>query len=208
LEERKVMISRAKMSLEFPASFMMIAAMNPCLCGYLGHPLRGCTCSRRAIYWYRRRISGPLLERIDLHIEAEPVPLHELMEKNIPSENSGTIRGRVISARKIQYARFKEITNVHCNAQMPDKDIDSFCEIDGSARKFLLNRMHVLQLSARSYTRILKVGRTIADLAGKKIIELEHVAEAIHFRSLDKPLIVPYNKKTKPPDSNAYPFAV
>jgi len=183
-------------------------ATQECLCGYLGHPLRGCICNPRAIYWYRRRISGPLLEGIDLHIEAEPVPLHELMEMNIPSENSATIRERVIKARRIQYARFKENLNVHCNAQMPDKDLDSFCEIDENAKKFLLKMMHVLQLSARSYTRILKVGRTIADLSGKKIIELEHVAEAIHFRSLDKPLIIPNNKKPKLPGSNAYPFTV
>ncbi len=208
LEERKVFIARAKMALEFPASFMLLAAMNPCLCGYFGHPLRSCTCSGRAIYWYRRKISGPLLERIDLHIEAESVPLHELMEINTPSEASSVIRERVIKARKIQSLRYKDKENVYCNAQMPDQDIDSYCKTDETAKKYLLKNMHLLQLSARSYSRILKVARTIADLAGSNLIELNHVAEAIHFRSLDKPLIVPYTKKTKTPVPKIYPFAV
>jgi magnesium chelatase family protein len=195
LEDRKVLISRAKMSLEFPSSFILLAAMNPCMCGYFGHPLRACTCSRRAIYWYRRRISGPLLERIDLHVEVESVPLCELMEINIPAESSSVIRERVIRARKIQSARFSELTGVHCNAQMPDHEIEKYCRMEETAKKFLLKMMHQLQLSARSYTRILKVSRTIADLSKSEFIELTHVAEAIHFRSLDKPLIVPYNNK-------------
>ena len=196
LEERKVLISRAQMSIEYPASFMLLASMNPCLCGYFNHPFRSCTCNRRAIYWYRRKISGPLLERIDLHIEAESIPLHELMELE-PGEPSATIRQRVIKARAIQSERYSGNDSVHCNAQMADKDVDRYCNIDTSAKRFLFKNIRELQLSARSYMRILKVRRTIADLGGSKIIELNHVAEAIHFRSLDKPLIIPYTKRTK-----------
>jgi len=202
LEERKLIIARAKMTLEYPASFMLLAAMNPCLCGYLGHPLRPCTCSKRAIYWYRRKISSPLLERIDLHIEAEPVPLNELMEFHIPSESSAVIRERVIRARKIQSLRFKNEKQVYCNAQMPDAQIENFCVIDAAAKKYLLTKMELLQLSARSYTRILKVARTIADLAGSSIIELNHVAEALHFRSLDKPLTIPPKKLLQGKEKN------
>ncbi|QEC69359.1 YifB family Mg chelatase-like AAA ATPase [Panacibacter ginsenosidivorans] len=198
LEERKLLIARAKLTLEYPASFMFIAAMNPCLCGYLGHPFRPCTCSRKSILWYRRKIASPLLERIDLHIEAEPVPLHELMETDVPAENSPTIRERVINARAIQSHRYVTHNNVYCNAQMPDQMIDNICNIDLSAKKFLLKQMHVLQLSARSYTRILKVARTIADLANSAGIELHHVAEALHYRGLDKPLIIPSNKFCTP----------
>lgn len=197
LEERKVIIARTKMTLEYPASFMFFASMNPCLCGYFNHPLRDCTCSNKAIYWYRRKISGPLLERIDLHIEAESVPLNQLMDQH-SGESSSIIRQRVIRARKIQSLRYKNDPHVHCNAQMPDTFIDSYCSIDQTANKYLFKKMHLLQLSARSYSRILKVSRTIADLAASKLIELNHVAEALHFRSLDKPLVVNYSKKTKP----------
>lgn len=196
LEERKLVIARTKMTLEYPASFMLLAAMNPCMCGYLGHPLRPCTCSKRAIYWYRRKISSPLLERIDLHVEAEPVPLFDLLEINVPGESSSTIRERVIKARKIQLQRFKHTKHTHSNAQMPDGFIETFCLIEASAKKFLLKNIDLLQLSPRSYTRILKVARTIADLAGSSLIELVHVAEALHFRCLDKPLLVT-DKKPK-----------
>ena len=185
---------------------MLLAAMNPCICGYFNHPLRNCTCSKRAIYWYRRKISGPLLERIDLHIEAESVPLYELVEME-PGESSITIRQRVIKARRIQSARHKDQYHVHCNAQMRDEDIDKYCEVETHAKKFLLKNMHLLQLSARSYNRILKISRTIADLAGSKFIELNHVAEALHFRSLDKPLKIP-SAKNKKPSTTIYPFAV
>ena len=194
LEERKLIIARTKMTLEYPASFMLLAAMNPCVCGYLGHPVRPCTCSKRAIYWYRRKIATPLLERIDLHVEAEPVPLQELMETNVPAESSSVIQERVMKARKIQSRRFKELAHIHCNAQMPDALIESFCVMDTTATKYLFKMMDLLQLSARSYTRILKVARTIADLAGSAPIEINHVAEALHFRSLDKPLTLPYKK--------------
>jgi magnesium chelatase family protein len=196
LEERKVLISRAKGSLEYPAGFMLLAAMNPCLCGYFGHPKRACTCSRRALYWYRRRISGPLLERIDLQVEVEPVPFYEIMDPDVPAESSVIIRERVIKARTCQQQRFLAQPTIHCNAQMADKDINMYCPLELSARKYLLKKMDEMQLSARSYTRIVKLGRTIADLKGIDIIQLEHIAEAIHFRSLDKPLVFsPTNKK-------------
>jgi magnesium chelatase family protein len=206
LEERKVLISRANLTLEFPASFMLFAAMNPCLCGYFNHPLRVCTCSKRTIYWYRRKISGPLLERIDLHIEAESVPLCELVEQD-PGESSAIILQRVIKARRIQSIRYKNQYGVYCNAHMKDEDIETWCQTEEHAKKFLLKNMHLLQLSARSYSRILKISRTIADLAGSKCIELNHVAEALHFRSLDKPLVIPYAKK-KSSSATIYPFAV
>jgi magnesium chelatase family protein len=197
LEERKVLIARAKIALEYPASFMFLASMNPCICGYFNHPLRACTCSRRAIYWYRKKISGPLLERIDLHIEVESVPIEELMEQQ-SGESSTIIRQRIIKAREIQSIRYKEQSHIYCNAQMPDTDMDIYCGTEEIARRYLLKSIDRLQLSARSYTRILKVARTIADLAFSKSIELNHVAEAIHFRSLDKPLVIPYTKKSKP----------
>lgn len=194
LEERKVLIARAKMSVQYPASFMLLAAMNPCLCGYYGHPSRPCTCSKRAMWWYRRRISGPLLERIDLHVEAESVPLTELMETVPAGECSATIKQRVVQARRLQTERFKDQEVVYCNAQMPDAMIDTHCNVEVSARKFLLKNIDQLQLSARSYSRILKVARTIADLKSSKLIELPHVAEAIHFRSLDKPFVFKKDK--------------
>ncbi|HLY70970.1 MAG TPA: YifB family Mg chelatase-like AAA ATPase [Puia sp.] len=195
LEERKVFIARAKMAVEFPASFMFIAAMNPCFCGYHGHSERQCTCSKRALYWYRRKISGPLLERIDLHVNVDPVPLKELMENKMAVEPSSKIRKRVMAARKIQLERFKETKNVFCNAMMKDEDIPKYCWTDGVARKYLWEKMQEFQLSARSYSRILKIARTMADLAGSGQIELEHIAEAIHFRSLDRPLTFPHPKQ-------------
>ena len=196
LEERKVLIARTKMTLEYPASFIFLASMNPCICGYFNHPLRACTCSRRAIYWYREKISGPLLERIDLHIEVESVCMEELMEQQT-GDSSSVMRQRVIKARQIQSLRYKDQPHIYCNAQIPDPDMDRYCSIEEIARRFLLKSIDRLQLSVRSYTRILKVARTIADLASGNIIELNHVAEAIHFRSLDKPLIIPYTKKIK-----------
>ncbi len=199
LEERKVFIARAKAGIEYPASFQLIASMNPCLCGYFNHPFRICTCSKKAIYWYRRKVSGPLFERIDLHIEAESLSMNDLVELE-PGESSETIRKRVIIARKIQSKRFEQMQNVHCNAQMPDQCIDSFCRIEPHARKFLLKTIDIQQMSVRSYCRILKVSRTIADLKGYDKIELQHVAEAIHLRNLDKPLIVPSQKPVKKPE--------
>jgi magnesium chelatase family protein len=207
LEERKVFISRAKMTVEFPASFMFIAAMNPCFCGYHGHPERKCTCSKRALYYYRRKISGPLLERIDLHIVVDPVPLQDLMENKDPGESSSQIRKRVIAARKIQLQRFSDTKNIYCNALMKDEDISKYCWAEDAARKYLWQKMQELQLSARSYSRILKIARTIADLAGSGQIELVHIAEAIHFRCLDKP-IVTESKKEKRISVAGFPFSV
>jgi magnesium chelatase family protein len=195
LEDRKVLIARAKMSLEYPATFMLAAAMNPCLCGYFGHPRRACTCSRRALYWYRRRVSGPLLERIDLQVDVDPVPFQELMESNAPCESSSTIRQRVLKARRLQTRRFGQLTDTYCNAQMRDSDIAGYCPLEEHARKFLFRKMDQWQLSARSYTRILKLGRTIADLAGTDQIELSHIAEALSYRALDRmPLKSPPEK--------------
>ena len=206
LEERKIIISRAKMVLEFPASFMLLASMNPCICGYLNHHQRQCNCSVASIYNYRRKISGPLLERIDLHIEAESLALKDLVCQE-KGESSHIIRTRVIKARKLQSIRYKEQAKIYCNAQMSDQDVDLYCDIESHAKRFLLNNIHLLQLSARSYNRILKVSRTIADLADSKMIELDHVAEALHFRSLDKPLAIIRPKKKKP-IATVYPFAV
>lgn len=208
MEERKVLIARAKMSIEYPSSFMLIAATNPCFCGYFGHPTRKCTCSRRAIYWYRRRISGPLIERIDLHVEVEPLPMHELVDVNEVAESSSVIRERVIKARKIQLARFSQKTGAIYNAHMHDRDIERFCVTDEAAKKYLLKVLDQQQLSARSYSRILKLARTIADLAGKSEIGLSHIAEAIHFRSLDKPLIIPASKNKIVHAHSTYPFAI
>ena len=186
LEEGKVRITRAKTSLEYPAAFMLVAAMNPCFCGYHGHPTRPCTCSKQALENYRRKTCGPLMDRIDLQVEVESVPLGELMSTRVRSESSAAIRARVIKARSVQSERFKGIPAVFCNARMPEQDLERFCKLDAHARKFLFGRLDSLQVSARSYTRILKVGRTIADLAGSEKVEMEHVAEAVHFRGLEK----------------------
>lgn len=197
LEDRKVLISRAKMSLEFPATFMLAAAMNPCRCGYFGHPKRACTCSREALYAYRRRISGPLLDRIDLQVQVEPVPFQELVECAVPAESSATIRQRVVRSRGIQTRRFEDLPGTYCNAQMPDQEIGRFCPLEEYARKFLFRTMDQWQLSARSYTRILKLGRTIADLAGSGQIQLEHVGEALSYRILDRSPVKLLTEKTK-----------
>src|SRR6202043_2364331 len=130
LEARKVLIARVKCSIEYPATFMLLAAMNPCICGYLGHPTRKCTCNKTAIYWYRRRISGPILERIDLHIEAESLSISEIIDREEVQESSAAIRERVMKARKIQTARFVSETGVHCNAQMPENRIEEYCQLD------------------------------------------------------------------------------
>lgn len=193
LEEGRVRIARVKMSLEFPASFMLVAAMNPCFCGYFGHPTRRCSCTKRALEYYRKKIGSPLLERIDLHIEAEPVLLGELMEFEKEGESSATIRERVLRARAVQLARYGQ--GVSCNAQMPDREMESYCRMQDAARRFLLRKMDQLQLSARSYSRIMKVSRTIADLAGSEMVEMEHVGEAVGFRELDRPVEVKNGKK-------------
>jgi magnesium chelatase family protein len=204
LEARKVLIARVKCSIEYPATFMLLAAMNPCICGYLGHPTRKCTCNKTAIYWYRRRISGPILERIDLHIEAESLSISDIIEREEVQESSAVIRERVMKARKIQTTRFESETGVHCNAQMPENRIEEYCKLDKPTKDYLLRSMDLLQLSVRAYSRILKVSRTIADLKGSKEIRLDHVAEAISFRTLDKPFLIVSGKKVaKPPLTNS-----
>ncbi|NME71136.1 YifB family Mg chelatase-like AAA ATPase [Flammeovirga aprica] len=186
LEERKVTISRARMSVDFPANFMLIASMNPCPCGYHNHPEKECSCPPGAVQRYLNKVSGPLLDRIDLHVEVTPVSFEEMTEVK-PAESSEAIRERVIAARKIQEERFKEFTNaVHCNAMMPSQLVKKVCVLDALGKNLLKAAMDRLGLSARAYDRILKVGRTIADLAGSENIKAEHIAEAIQYRSLDR----------------------
>lgn len=184
MEERQVTISRARMSIDFPANFMLIASMNPCPCGYYNHPEKECTCNPNMIQKYLNKISGPLLDRIDLHVEVTPVPFAELAQKS-QGEESKSIRKRVIRAREIQLKRLQN-DQIFANAQMDQKHISKYCEIDTSGESLLKKAMERLNLSARAYSRILKVSRTIADLAAADKIQTEHLAEAIHFRSLDR----------------------
>ncbi len=185
MEERKVCISRAKMSIDFPASFMLIASMNPCPCGYFNHPEKECTCSPIMVQKYLNKISGPLLDRIDLHVEVTPVPFSELSSTKM-SEHSGDVRERVMKARDIQAKRFEGNEGVYCNAQMSSKKLKEICIISPVGQNLLKTAMDRLNLSARAYDRILKVSRTIADLAGSDDIRPEHLAEAIQYRSLDR----------------------
>ncbi len=186
MEERKVTISRAKMALEFPANFMLIASMNPCPCGYYNHPTKECTCPPGAVQKYLNKISGPLLDRIDLHVEVTPVAFSELSNTLSQGENSASIRDRVIKARDIQTERYKETPGLYANAQMSSKQLREICVIGTAGEALLKRAMERLNLSARAYDRILKVSRTIADLAGSVDIKVEHLAEAIQYRSLDR----------------------
>lgn len=185
MEDRKVSISRARITVEYPASFMLVAAMNPCPCGYYNHPTRACTCAPGAVKRYLNRISGPLFDRIDLHVEVVPVPFKDLSEAP-PGESSEKIRTRVIKARKIQEFRFKNHPKVHNNAQMSHNDLIRFCVLDAPSKQLLKTAMERLSLSARAYDRIIKVSRTIADLEESEQIKSEHLAEAIQYRSLDR----------------------
>ena len=185
LEDRKICISRAKFAVEYPASFMLVAAMNPCPCGYYNHPNRDCVCSPGMIQKYLSRISGPLLDRIDMHIEIVPVPFDKLSEM-APAEPSAVIRERVIAARGIQAARFSNDEGIYCNAQMSSKMLRKYCAVDEVGQQLLKAAMARMNLSARAYDRILKVARTIADLAGSERVQTEHLAEAINYRNLDK----------------------
>lgn len=185
IEDRVVTISRAKFSVEYPASFMLIASMNPCPCGYYNHPEKECVCAPGIVQKYLNKISGPLLDRIDLHIEVTPVPFSEL-SKQQNSEYSKDIRARVIKARLIQSARYQNDKQIHCNAQMRTKDLKTFCQLSEVGNTLLKNAMERLGLSARAYDRILKVARTIADLDSSENIETNHIAEAIQYRSLDR----------------------
>ena len=186
MEERKVTVSRAKMSVEFPANFMLIASMNPCPCGYYNHPEKECTCAPGVVQKYLNKISGPLLDRIDLHVEVTPVSFTELSNKIVSTENSTHIRERVITARAIQTERFKNNAGVYANAQISSKQLREICTLDTAGEQLLKTAMQRLNLSARAYDRILKVARTIADLAQNESIKPEHVAEAIQYRSLDR----------------------
>ena len=185
MEDRVVTIARARQTIEFPSNFMLVAAMNPCPCGYYNHPTQECTCQPGSVEKYLNKISGPLLDRIDLHVEVVPVPFEELSKHNT-GENSKTVRERVIKARKIQTERFADVPNVHSNAQMTTKLIQRYCHLDEKCSLLLKNAMEKLDLSARAYDRILKVARTIADLDASENIQTQHLAEAIQYRSLDR----------------------
>lgn len=185
MEERRVTISRAKLAIDFPASFMLIASMNPCPCGYYNHPEKECTCAPGAVQKYLNKISGPLLDRIDLHVEVTPVPFNELSAAS-NSENSAAIRERVMAAREIQAQRFAEYPGIYGNAQINSKLLKEICVLTQAGQSLLKAAMDKLNLSARAYDRILKVSRTIADLAGSADIKVEHLAEAIQYRSLDR----------------------
>lgn len=185
MEERFITVSRTKFTANYPASFMLVAAMNPCPCGYYNHPSIPCTCASGQVNKYLSRVSGPLLDRIDIQIEVIPVPFKELADKRA-GEPSAVIRERVIKARKIQEERFKDYDEIHCNAQMTPKLMKEFCQIRPEGMTLLKNVMNKLGLSARAYDRILKVARTIADLEGSPTIENNHLAEAINYRSLDR----------------------
>lgn len=185
LEDRFITISRAKFTIEYPASFMMVASMNPCPCGYYNHPEKDCVCSPGVVQKYLNKVSGPLMDRIDIHVEIVPVPFKDLSAKT-KEEESKDIRDRVIRARRTQEIRFKEAQGVHSNAQMNTKMISKYCQIDDVGTQLLKNAMDKLGLSARAYDRILKVSRTIADLDNSNNIKPEHLAEAIQYRSLDR----------------------
>ncbi len=185
MEDRKVRISRSKISIEYPSNFMLVASMNPCPCGYYNHPEKDCVCAPGMVQKYLNRISGPLLDRIDIQVEVIPVPFRDLAESP-PSEKSETVRARVIAARKIQEERFKHLPEIHANSQMTTKQMQEFCQLDPEGYLLLKNAMEKLQLSARAYDRILKVARTIADLEASENIQNHHLAEAIHYRSLDR----------------------
>ena len=185
MEERRVTISRAKISIEYPANFMLIASMNPCPCGYYNHPDKECVCGPGIVQRYLSKVSGPLLDRIDLHVEVVPVSFDEMTAQR-KSETSDQIRERVVKAREIQLARFKNQKEIYCNAMMPSNMVKEICVITDAGRTLLKTAMERLGLSARAYDRILKVSRTIADLTGSAEIKIEHLAEAIQYRSLDR----------------------
>ncbi|MBR6997434.1 MAG: ATP-binding protein, partial [Prevotella sp.] len=185
LEDRRITISRAQYTVEYPCSFMFVASMNPCPCGYYGDPTHNCVCTPGQIQRYTSRISGPLMDRFDLHIEVPVVPFKDLSGMS-PGEPSAVIRERVIRARHIQEERFKAFKGVHCNAQMTERMLHQYAEPDAASLDMLRMAMDNLKLSARAYSRILKVARTIADLAGSEKVESMHIAEAIGYRNLDR----------------------
>ena len=185
LEDRQITVTRARCSVEYPASFMLVASMNPCPCGYYNHPTKACVCSPGQVQKYLNRISGPLLDRIDLHIEVTPVDFEKMSDQR-PGESSATIRARVIRARQRQEARYADVPGVHCNAQMTPRLLGLYARPDDKGLALLKNAMNRLNLSARAYDRILKVSRTIADLDDSEQILPQHLAEAIGYRNLDR----------------------
>ncbi|GAB6119267.1 YifB family Mg chelatase-like AAA ATPase [Dysgonomonas termitidis] len=185
LEDRKISISRSKFSVEYPASFMLVSSMNPCPCGYYNHPEKECVCPGGAVQKYLNKISGPLLDRIDIHIEIVPVPFEKISDKT-PAEASESIRERVIKAREIQEQRFKDEDGIYCNAQMTPRLLARYASPDDTGLQLLKTAMDRFNLSARAYDRILKVSRTIADLDSSEKIQPKHLAEAINYRNLDR----------------------
>ena len=184
LEERHIAISRAKYSVDYPANFMLVASMNPCPCGYYNHPTKECTCSAAAVHRYKAHISGPLMDRIDIHIEVVPVAVGELSSEQ-RAESSAEIRQRVVAARERQLKRFEGL-DIHSNAEMTGAMLRKFAPLDKPSQMMLEQAMTALDLSARAYDRIIKVARTIADLEGKENIEPAHISEAIGYRTLDR----------------------
>ena len=185
LEDRHITISRARYTIDYPCSFMFVASANPCPCGYYGDPTHSCACTPGQIQRYMNKISGPLLDRIDIHCEIQAVPFAQLSQM-APGESSETIRARVIAARKMQEERFMDYKGIHCNAQMTERMLHQFAEPDASSMDMLRMAMERLKLSARAYSRILKVARTIADLEGSAQVQQQHIAEAIGYRNLDR----------------------
>jgi magnesium chelatase family protein len=185
LEDRNITISRVKWSVEYPASFMLVASTNPCPCGYYNHPTKDCVCSQGQVQKYLNKISGPLLDRIDIQVEIVPVPFEKISDAR-PAESSTFIRERVIAARAIQEKRFSQHPGVYCNAQMGSKLLSLYAQPDEQGLNLLRNAMDRLNLSARAYDRILKVARTIADIEGYELIQASHLAEAIGYRNLDR----------------------
>jgi magnesium chelatase family protein len=185
LEDRKVLISRAKWSVEFPSNFMLVASMNPCPCGYFNHPNKQCVCPPGAVQKYLNKISGPLLDRIDLHVEVTPVKFEEL-SSIVKNESSDAIRQRVMHAREVQFQRFSTANGIYSNAMMSAEQVKKVCQLNENGKEMIRLAMEKLQLSGRAYERILKVARTIADLEQSSDIETIHLAEAITYRNLDR----------------------
>jgi magnesium chelatase family protein len=185
LEDRTISISRAKFAVDYPAGFMLVAAMNPCPCGYHNHPHKPCTCTRSAMQKYINRISGPLLDRIDIHVEITPVPFEKISD-TAPSEQSASISQRVVKAREIQLKRYAHAKGIYCNAQMTGKHLDAYAALNDESTRMLQSAMERLSLSARAFNRILKVSRTIADLDESPNVQTKHLSEAIYYRNLDR----------------------
>ena len=185
LEDRKITISRAKFTVEYPAGFMLIASMNPCPCGHYNNPNKECVCQPQQVQKYLNRLSGPLLDRIDIQVEIVPVPFEDISNTH-PAESSSEVRNRVMTARRIQEVRFEKETGVYCNAQMHTRLLHKHAQPDAAGLLQLKNAMEKLSLSARAYDRILRVARTIADLENSENVQAVHIAEAISYRNLDR----------------------